>query len=689
MRKVSYTADFETNTSINDASVWAWRIADITALKVIYKGNTLDDFFATITDNNCDIYFHNLKFDGFYIIQWLLRNGYEYSKSEEEGTFNTLITDTNLFYKITIVWKRFKKRVVKTEIYDSLKKLPFKVEEIAKGFNLPIKKGSIDYDKYRPLGYELTKEEDEYVDNDVLIMAHALHQQMLLNGLKKMTIGSDALSGFKEMTGVKNFEHYFPVLDVDVDAQIRLSYKGGFTFLSPRYIGQRKKGLVFDVNSLYPSVMYNSLLPYGEPLIYEGEYEDNPAFPLFIQRISCSFKLKEGHIPTIQLKNNRAFIPTEYLKDSNGEIVDLTLTSVDLKLFLEHYEVLNLEYGGGYMFKGSRAFFKDYIDFWSNEKIEAGKSGNKAKYLLAKLMLNSLYGKFATATTKRTKHPVLNKDTGTLSFVLDEERITKPVYTALACFITAYAREKTITSAQNNFERFIYADTDSIHLEGHNLPDNIDIDAFRLGAWKHESTFDDSVFLRAKTYMEYERGRFIKKDDEVVFKASITDDYLVNEWKITCAGMPDLIHPQVTPDNFRIGTTYFGKLRPKQVPFGLILEKTTFKIKGEGTMNESEYDLSVIQHNEMKDYYKAEYSIIKQYFHKITINEKQLAELRYRGLSASVALWSSGLVRGVDIESVCSELQGQGIFIQGTSDIELLSNLIDYHKRLLGYLSTR
>ena len=34
-----------------------------------------------------------------------------------------------------------------------------------------------------------------------------------------------------------------------------------------------------------------------------------------------------------------SFLPNEYVKTSNGDIVTLTLTSVDLNLFLEHYNV--------------------------------------------------------------------------------------------------------------------------------------------------------------------------------------------------------------------------------------------------------------------------------------------------------------------------------------------------------------
>lgn len=60
--------------------------------------------------------------------------------------------------------------------------------------------------------------------------------------------------------------------------------------------------------------------------------------------------------------------------------------------------------------------------------------GNKGKRAIAKLILNSLYGKFAM-------NPV-------------------------AAFITAWGRYTTITSAQKVYDGFIYADTDGLRIEG-------------------------------------------------------------------------------------------------------------------------------------------------------------------------------------------------------------------------------
>ena len=545
-------SDFETTTDKNDVRVWGVCAVDIETGKTVHIGNSIENYFEWLKDKNTVCFFHNLKFDGEYILHYLLTHGFKHTDRPEENCFETLITDTGIFYSITVYFKRENKKWRKVVFYDSLKKLPFKVATIAKAFELPMAKGSIDYDAPRPAGHELTEEEREYIQDDCRIVAGALKAQ-LGEGLTRMTNASDALNSFKNLIGKDNFERQFPTFPVELDADIRRAYKGGFVYLNPKYRGHRGlKGITFDVNSLYPWAMYNCLLPYGYPAFFEGEPEDDARYPLSIIRLQCEFEVKPDHIPTIQLKNNRAFIETEYLSSSNGEIVQMTLTNVDLQLFLDHYNVYNLEYICGWRFKGKVGTFKEYIDHWMHIK----ETTTGALRQLAKLMLNSLYGKFATNPNSRKKIPYIDDD-GVVRYHVTDIEERDPVYTAMGAFITAYAREKTIRSAQSVYDRFIYADTDSLHLVGHEIPEGLDVHPTRLGAWKNEGTFDDSIFVRAKTYCELSDGNL----------------------KVTCAGMPDNVKEQVTLDNFHSGATFGGKLMPRRYKGGIVLESSTFTIK--------------------------------------------------------------------------------------------------------------
>ena len=154
--------------------------------------------------------------------------------------------------------------------------------------------------------------------------------------------------------------------------------------------------------------MYEKELPFGEPIYFNGKYKEDRIYPLFIQMITCRFELKKNKIPTIQIKNNRSFFRSnEYLENSQNEIVCLVLTNIDLKLFFEQYNVYDLSYECGWKFKSITGIFKNYIDKWITKKNNATIEGNKGQRTLAKLMLNSLYGKFATSMDAQSKIPYL------------------------------------------------------------------------------------------------------------------------------------------------------------------------------------------------------------------------------------------------------------------------------------------
>jgi DNA polymerase elongation subunit (family B) len=394
----------------------------------------------------------------------------------------------------------------------------------------------------------------------------------------------------------KNFERYFPSPKFHDD--VKQSYKGGFTYLNPKFAGVTvSEGVVLDVNSLYPSVMYENYLPYGNAIFFVGEYEEDEFYPLYTQMLSCQFKIKKGKIPTIQIKYSMYFAGNEYLTDSGGEEVILCLNSVDLKLFLEHYEVYNLEYLSGWKFKATKGLFKDYIDKWSSAKIEAKKEGNHGLYLISKLFLNSLYGKFGQDNKVRSKIPYLDEN-NTVKYEYGEEESRDPLYVAMASFITSYARLKTISSAQkiqDNFHsgkskaEFIYADTDSLHisLNGESEEEffshcGLDIDSTKLGAWDYEAKFNKAKFLRQKCYIE---NHIISEEDYLRGSTGeesflyTKDDKGFYKLKITVAGMPSGCYPEVTFKNFRIGASYNGKKQPKIVKGGVILREVDFTIK--------------------------------------------------------------------------------------------------------------
>ena len=196
--------------------------------------------------------------------------------------------------------------------------------------------------------------------------------------------------------------------------------------------------------------------------------------------------------------------------------------------------------------------------------------------MVSKLMLNSLYGKFAKNPYNRSKYPYINEN-GEVSYHLGGIEEGKGLYIPIGSFITSYAREKTIRTSQairdytlNKYGKdyYIYSDTDSIHmleLPEEELKKFIDIDDYILGYWKLESKFKRGKFIRQKCYIE--EGY---------------DDKL----NVTVAGLPKRLGKYVTFENFKVGFSLLAsdesidhKLTYKHVDGGVMLVETDFTIK--------------------------------------------------------------------------------------------------------------
>ena len=552
-KSYDYVADFETTTDPDDCRVWAWgysHIGENVDSSDVVMGNNISSFIQACSMSLGVVYFHNLAFDGSFIIDWLLNNGYTWSDKQyrnKRRSFTTLISGLGKFYSISVTWNTGKT----TEFRDSLKKLPMSVERIAKSFELETSKLEMDYDSFRPVGHELTSHEREYLAADIIIVAQALAQQFS-HGMIKLTVGSDALSEYvRTIGGKKMFTKLFPVLPQTMDDDIRAAYRGGWTYRDPRGAGKvhYRKGRSYDVNSLYPFVMRTKLLPYGEPIFTDDVPVETEEFPLFVTSITFTAKLKRGHLPCIQVKKNMLFSSTEY-QTSIDEPTTISCTNIDLDLWKKHYHLNILSYNGSWLFRGSYGLFNEYIDKW----MEVKKHSVGGKREIAKLELNSLYGKFATNPIVTSKRPILVDGVVKLQQCDDETK--DPIYTPVGVFVTAHARTVTITAAQNNYSRFAYADTDSIHLWGEGEPKGIAVDSTELGAWKHESDFDAAIFIRAKAYAERINGKV----------------------HTHIAGVPLDIASKMGFNDLRDGARFDGKLVPRRVPGGIVLTETHFTL---------------------------------------------------------------------------------------------------------------
>lgn len=547
-----WCCDFETNNYEHDCRVWSWGGYNVYTDEYVH-GLDIKSFCVWAFARRRTIYFHNLKFDGSFILDYALKNGFKLSTARKLGAkeLRAMISEQGQWYKLEL--KGRKNRVV---IKDSFKVIASSLGAIAKSLGLDVQKGSIDYEAFRPAGYQPTAEEQRYQWEDCYIAAKAL-KPLLDKGMTKLTAGSNALAYYKETQfGDDNkFREKFPLLSKDDDEWIRKSYRGGVTMVKKSEAEKEHgNGIVFDVNSMYPWAMHSpNAYPVGRPM---WGYGDPPWGELYIIHVWVLAHIKPNKPPTIQLKRSRFDVGAEYATEIPG--FELWLTSIDLELLMEMYDIEDILYYEWCKFQSEIGLFDCYIDEFYNLKAEAKKNGDMSECMRAKLYLNSLYGKFATRIEGRSKIPELCED-GVIRYQSGELEEREGVYLPVGVFVTAYARRKLLTSIAEVWDRFLYCDTDSIHLKGWDQPNGIDVDKYRLGAWKEEMKFDKAKYLRAKLYME----RNVES----------------GEVTVVGAGMGKECKEQVTFENFNLGQTYAGNLKAKVVPGGTVLLRNEFKLR--------------------------------------------------------------------------------------------------------------
>nr|DAG58199.1 MAG TPA: DNA polymerase B [Caudoviricetes sp.] len=660
MKQKIYACDFETtvdyDTSKQDSTeVWSACFCEVGTEDAIimHSISQFMNYWIGVNSQNVLLYFHNLKFDGSFIIDWLYNSSKFNEASEgdiENGSFNFLskkqmpsfsysylISSMGQWYSITI---KAKNHII--TIKDSLKLMPFSLAEIGKAFKTKHKKLEMDYKGERYAGCNITMEEEEYIKNDVYVLAEAL-EFMFNQGHNKMTIGSCCMNEYKELfkvseLGIINeWDEIFPSmteieLDKNVfgshnaDAYLRKSYRGGWCYLVK---GKENKifhnGLTADVNSLYPSMMHSesgNVYPYGKPKFWQGNYIPKEAQgdnKYFFVRFRCRFYLKEGYLPFVQIKGNWLYKPNEMLETSdiydtdsdsyvkeyivNGQTYTtkqtLTMTQVDYYRFREFYNVEEFEILDGCWFYAVSGIFDDYI----NKYKEIKQKSKGAMRTLAKLFLNNLYGKLATSDNASYKVAYV-KDDGVIGFKTVESHDKETVYIPCGSAITSASRDFTIRTAQANYygadkDGFIYADTDSIHCNvSRETLNNVKVHPSNFCCWKIESNWDQAIFVRQKTYIEH-----ITHEDE----EPIDTPY----YNIKCAGMPKrpkallalslagkqemtegdklikaeneierkFINVKRELTDFKVGLKVPSKLRPKRIKGGVLLVDCEYNLR--------------------------------------------------------------------------------------------------------------
>lgn len=245
--------------------------------------------------------------------------------------------------------------------------------------------------------------------------------------------------------------------DKENDLIFRKYYNGGYVNVNEKSRGIITNHIIdIDITSSYPTIMSSDkLLPVGTA------YKNKPSGDyVSVVTYVCveNTKVKNNYPPT--LPSRQGFGSIEYLR---SVVVGQTFNTTELEYknavecYGDCFKILEQWY-----FKAMPAYkiFGDYINKFFNLKKEAAKNKDKALKEAMKVLLNGLYGKFGSKMLVKSKFYDYNLD----GFHNFSEELS-PKYLPIAIFITAYARDVLLKPLFNNYNAFLYSDTDSLKFD--------------------------------------------------------------------------------------------------------------------------------------------------------------------------------------------------------------------------------
>lgn len=429
---------------------------------------------------------------------------------------------------------RYRARTIK--FFDSAAMLPFGLRSLCENFKVDHLKLDIDYDTIKKVTPKLLK----YLEHDL-----KGHYEVLEKYQEWPLISKVGVSHTMASQSMKVFRTFLkePIksLKGHADRFVRSAYFGGRTeIFRPLFTGDKNNLLsCLDVNSLYPTVMQLNEFPTD----YVGSTQTYQ--PELMGFYEAEVEVPDGmYIPplgTIAVDGENG--PTFF--DQRSATSKLIFPS---GRFYGRFSTIELEYarslgvkikwtGEGHIFKNGGFIFRDFID--ELYKIRENSSRDSVDNVLAKLLMNSCYGKFALNLDRESvvvddgrlgvKDIIAEIETksGTIRLCTEDKRLdTSFANAAVAAWVTSLARihmHKTcLLPGQASVH---YTDTDSAFVKNDKKLFSI---GEKLGDLKLEYLCDSACFLLPKTYMAHsfddifkymnEKGKSVKTNRKIVMK---------------------------------------------------------------------------------------------------------------------------------------------------------------------------
>lgn len=500
--------------------------------------HTLDEFLQALYDYRVDrCYFHNLKFDDSFIASYTRDDEVVLHGCTCRST-SRLMTDRNVLYSDVLEFlgdendKRKHRRIKhQCSLWDSAKIWASDLRSIGEDFGV-YKKGE-GHDEALRVGCD--KQMEDYCLQDCRVMMTAMEYYFEKCNEESrgkrpygwMTAGSTSyhlcMMAVKRGMRTEDFALAFPPCTAsnNFTEWMRDGYKGAVPLLNPEIRGKMLRDImVFDVNSMYPDKLRNYPMPCGRAitireLTMERLMELKAQGWLWVAKVRLVMTVKEGHRATYMSKRKTLDGDSlcDYVNDLEGMYRDKesyqVITSVDMDYILRDYDIAHVEVLDARAFEAKVGLLAPFIDMWYDIKSRASAEKNKPLKAFAKLILNSLYGKFGTNPEHISGMYVFNDDVISVK-ASEVQTDEKPLYLPIAIFTTAYARNE-ISQLCNGigWDHVVYTDTDSLHVVGMEADEckrRIEACGYRihpteLGALDFESRWMYGLYVRNKGYL--------------------------------------------------------------------------------------------------------------------------------------------------------------------------------------------
>jgi hypothetical protein len=311
--------------------------------------------------------------------------------------------------------------------------------------------------------------------------------------------------------------HTIPITKEDIFDFLSLGFTGGSTEMYQPY-GENLR--CYDANSLYPSIMRDSLYGVGQIIQFKGDITQISKNKIWFAKVEVESKYDLEH-PLLQLHyKTKEGVRTVA---ANGKFTTV-ISSTEYAAYKDYYNITIIE---GYVFAESKLIFSEYIKELYDLRKQYPK--DHPMNLTAKLLMNSLYGRFAMAPITRVQLFVHGKDLDKLCInntvfniiQIEDEDINMidlqyPDFKGrsensigIAALTTANGRIFMSKFKNNPDFNLYYTDTDSIFIDK-DLPDTMV--GNELGQFKKEYDIDKAVFISPKCYSLIKtNGEYVNK----------------------------------------------------------------------------------------------------------------------------------------------------------------------------------